>query len=103
VNLLRQIAGLVCILAFYVLIPTCAISGICAFGLTLATHVAPAFAGSDIIFTKWAANVAGHSFLVFFISAVLMIAFGYSLQRLGCFQEKKRETSGTTSQKAARR
>jgi hypothetical protein len=39
----------------------------------------------------------------FFISTVLMIAFGYSLQRLGYFQEKKRETSETTSQKAARR
>jgi len=38
--------------------------------------------------TKWAANVAGHSFLIFLISAVLTIAFGCLLQRLGYFPER---------------
>ena len=82
-SLPRQVAGSICKLTFYVLMATCAISGICAFGLILFMTVALLFTGPDIIPVKWAEIVAGPSFLVFFVSAVPMIALGYLVQRLG--------------------
>jgi hypothetical protein len=65
------------------------ISGILAFGGLLVIHVLGYFSDPNYI-PSWLPNVAVPSFAVFLISGVLVFAFGYLLQRLGYFPEKKR-------------
>jgi len=88
-NLIRQIVGSICVFAFFVLMLTCAISGILAFGGILLIRVVGSFIDPNNI-PSWLPNVPVPSLAVFLISAVLVVAFGYLLHRLGYYPKKKR-------------
>ena len=89
INSIRQLVGSICVFTFFVLMLTCAISGILAFGGILVIRVVGSLIDPNNI-PSWLPNIPVPSLVVFLISAVLVAGFGHLLHRLGYYPKKKR-------------
>jgi len=94
IDVLRKIAGFICVAAISIVVLTLSVSGIIAFGGFLVLNILGSFIDPNWI-PSWLPNTTVPAFGVFLVSIALFFGIGYLGEQVGVFgQNKKKNLSG---------